>query len=67
MNKYIKIALIILGIIILMFCEYRYIMTHQQLERGHNGTMYSTVFGITDEYYVEGWQGPQYKLQGINL
>jgi uncharacterized membrane protein YidH (DUF202 family) len=56
MRKSIKIILIILGILTLMFAEYRFIMSHQQLERGHNGTMYSTVFGHTDEYYVEGWQ-----------
>ena len=53
MNKHIKIAVIILGIIILMFAEYRYIMCHQVLERGDNGTIYSTIFGHTDEYYVE--------------
>lgn len=56
MNKYIKIILIVLSILILMFCEYRYIMTHQHLERGDNGTIYSTIFGITDTYYVEGWE-----------
>lgn len=67
MNKSIKVVLIMLAIFTLMLGEYRYIMTHQQLERGHNGTIYSTVFGHTDEYYVEGWQGPQYKLQCENL
>ena len=71
MKKPIKITLIILGILILMlttmFATYRYIMCHQHLERGHNGIMYSTIFGHTDEYYVEGWQGPQYKLQCSNL
>ena len=53
MNKYIKLALIILGVIILVFATYRYIMCHQSLERGDNGTIYSTVFGHTDKYYVE--------------
>ena len=57
MNKHIKTALIALGIIIIMltamFGTYRYIMTHQSIERGDNGTIYSTVFGQTDEYYVE--------------
>lgn len=57
MNKYIKIALATLGIIIIMltamFGTYRYIMTHQDIERGEGGTIYSTVFGQTDEYYVE--------------
>ena len=36
-----------------MFCEYRYIMTHQALECGDNGTVYSTMFGITDTYYID--------------
>lgn len=67
MKKSIKIALIILGILTLMFCEYRFIMTHQQLERGHNGTIYSTIFGHTDEYYVEGWQGYETKVPCSNL
>lgn len=57
MNKHIKTALVTLGIIIIvliaMFGTYRYIMTHQTIERGDNGTIYSTVFGQTDEYYVE--------------
>ena len=57
MNKHIKTALVALGIIIIMlttmFGTYRYIMTHQSLERGDNGTIYSTVFGHTDTYYVE--------------
>lgn len=53
MNKYIKIILIIVAILTLMFCEYRYIMTHQTLDRGDNSTIYSTIFGYTDEYYVE--------------
>lgn len=57
MNKYIKIALVTMGIIVLMlltmFGTYRYIMTHQVLECGENGTIYSTVFGQTDTYYVK--------------
>lgn len=52
-----KTALIILGIFALMlftaFGTYRFIMCHQHLERGDNGTIYSTVFGHTDTYYVE--------------
>lgn len=53
MNKYVKILLIILAILTLMFCEYRFIMHTQELEYGENNTVYSTVFGITDTYYVE--------------
>lgn len=57
MKKSIKITLVTLVFILtLMFCEYRFIMHNQQLERGHNGTIYSTMFGITDIYYVDGWQ-----------
>lgn len=67
MKKFIKIIMIIIGIIALMFCEYRFIMHNQQLERGHNGTIYSTMFGITDEYYVDGWQGPQNHIPCTNL
>ena len=67
MNKYIKVILIVTSILVLMFCEYHFIMCHQQLERGHNGTIYSTVFGITDTYYVEGWQGYQTKVPCTNL
>jgi hypothetical protein len=36
-----------------IFGTYRYIMHHQQLEYGENNTVYSTVFGYTDTYYVE--------------
>ena len=67
MKKPIKVILIILAIILLMFCEYRFIMCHQHLERGHNGTIYSTVFGHTDEYYVEGWQGYETQVPCSNL
>lgn len=67
MNKPTKIALIVLTVLVLMLGEYRYIMTHQQIERGHNGNIYSTVFGITDTYYVEGWQGYQTKIPCSNL
>lgn len=68
MNKYIRITLLILGVILItMFGTYRYIMTHQSIERGHNGTIYSTVFGITDEYYVDGWQGPENHVPCNNL
>lgn len=67
MNKYIKIVLVVLSVLILMFCEYRYIMTHQALERGHNGTIYSTVFGHTDTYYVEGWQGYETQVPCTDL
>lgn len=67
MKKPIKITLIILSILALMFCEYRFIMHNQQLERGHNGTIYSTMFGITDEYYIDGWQGPDNHVPCLNL
>ena len=67
MRKSIKTILLVLVVLALMFCEYRYIMVHQALERGHNGTIYSTVFGITDTYYVDGWQGYETKVPCSNL
>lgn len=48
-----KTILIILAVFLLMFLEYRFIMHTQCIERGENGTIYSTIFGITDTYYVE--------------
>lgn len=48
-----KTILIILAVFLLMFLEYRFIMHVQCIERGENGTIYSTIFGITDTYYVE--------------
>ena len=51
-----KFILIILAILLLMCAEYRFIMHNQCIERGENGTIYSTVFGITDTYYVDGWR-----------
>lgn len=48
-----KIILIILAIFLLMFAEYRFIMHTQHIERGENNTIYCSVFGITDTYYVE--------------
>ena len=53
MNKYTKIILIVAAILVLIVGEYRFIMCNQQLERGENGTIYSTMFGITDTYYIE--------------
>lgn len=49
----ITIALILAAVILLMVGEWRFIMHNQQLERGENATIYSTVFGVTDAYYVE--------------
>lgn len=46
--KFIAIAIIVA--IILMFIEYRVIMTHQQIEVHNNGAVSSTIFGITDLY-----------------
>jgi uncharacterized membrane protein YidH (DUF202 family) len=67
MNKTVRIILVIIAILVLMFGEYRFIMTNQQLERGYNGTIYSTMFGITDEYYIEGWQGYETKVPCVDL
>ena len=37
-------------ILILMFCEYRYIMLNLRPEIGDNGTVYIEIFGQIDEY-----------------
>lgn len=47
------IALILAAVILLMVGEWRFIMTNQQLERGEASTIYSTMFGVTDAYYVK--------------
>lgn len=51
-----KLLLIIALILCIMFGEYRYIMTHLDIERGNGGTMYVSSFGHTETYHVEGWQ-----------
>jgi hypothetical protein len=55
MKKSTKIILLSFMIASLLFAEYRFIMCNQYIERGNNGTIYCTMFGITDTYYVEGW------------
>ena len=66
MNRHIKTALAIVGIIIIIlttaFCTYRFVMTHQSLERGDNGNIHSTVFGHTDTYYVEPQADPTARI-----
>ena len=56
MKKSTKIILLAFTICLLLFTEYRFIMCNQHIERGERGTLYCTVFGITDTYYVDGWQ-----------
>lgn len=49
-----KKALIILcAVLVLMFAEYRYIMTHLQPYYCEDGFLYIEVFGQADTYYAE--------------
>lgn len=53
MKKLIAVILIL----ILMFCEYRYIMLNLSPEIGDNGTVYIEIFGQVDEYYASEIKG----------
>lgn len=45
---------IIIFICVLMYAEYRFIMTHQCVYKGNdNNTIYIEIFDNVDEYYVE--------------
>lgn len=48
-----KVILILLAVAVLMYAEYRYIMTHICPYKGFNGTVYLEIFGQVDEYYAE--------------
>ena len=50
MKKFLAITLLIL---VLMFCEYRYIMCSQIPTWGEDGLLHIEVFGQVDTYYVE--------------
>lgn len=53
MKRKVLIALsIIAAICILMYAEYRYIITHQYIYKGDGNTVYVEIFGNVDEYYV---------------
>ena len=54
MKKKLAIAIaIILGVLALMYAEYRYIMCNQRPYLGERGTVYIEIFGQTDAYYAE--------------
>lgn len=53
MKKMFVVFAIVLGMLIVMFAEYRYIMHHILPYRGEGGTVYLEIFGHTDTYYAE--------------
>ena len=53
MRKTIIALMAIIGILVLMMAEYRFIMWNICPYRGDNGTVYLEVFGRFDEYYAE--------------
>ena len=48
-----KLLIILAGIAVLMFCEYRYIMTSMQVYYADDGFVMIDVLGQTDSYYAE--------------
>lgn len=48
-----KLIVILVAIIVLMFAEYRYIMTHICPYYGDNGTLYLEFHGQVDSYCIE--------------
>lgn len=54
MKRKVLLALsIIAAICILMYAEYRYIITHQHIYKGNGNTIYVEIFNQVDEYIVE--------------
>ena len=56
MKKIAKFIIILVVVLIIMFAEYRYIMTHIHPYRGEDGTVYLEVFDQVDEYYADEWE-----------
>ena len=56
MKKFITTILISVAVLVIMFAEYRYIMTHIKPYRGENGTVYIEIFDQVDEYYADKWE-----------
>lgn len=53
-RKLVKLALCIIALVMFMYGEYRYIMTHQcPYVDEENDTIYIEVFGQVDEYTTE--------------
>lgn len=53
MRKTAIISAIIIGILALLFAEYRFIMQNIHPYRGANGTVYLELFGKFDKYYAD--------------
>lgn len=56
MKKIAKCIIILVAVLIIMFAEYRYIMTHIHPYRGEDGTVYLEIFDQVDEYYADEWE-----------
>ena len=54
MKKFIKIAIAMLSIALLMFAEYRYIMRNLEPRINENGNISIEMFGQIDEYDCNG-------------
>ena len=48
-----RATILIVVLLVIMYGEYRYIMTHIRPTKGNNNTVYIEIFGQVDEYYVE--------------
>lgn len=55
-NRIIKVSFGFLFIALLIFAEYRFIMTNICLYFGTGNTVYIEVFGQVEEYEVELWE-----------
>ena len=53
MKKAIRIIVALVLLLVVMYGEYRYIMTHICPIKGDNNTIYLEIFDQVDEYYVE--------------
>lgn len=48
-----RATILIVVLLVIMYGEYRYIITHICPTKGNNNTVYIEIFGQVDEYYVE--------------
>ena len=55
MKKFFKITAVVLGLLALMYGEYRYIMTHQAVYTDGN-TVYIEMFNNIDVYDANEWE-----------
>jgi hypothetical protein len=55
MKKSVKFVIELMVLLVIMFAEYRYIMTNITPYHGDNDAVYLEIFGQVDEYYAEEW------------